>query len=157
MKVTTTSDTLIVDNRPWVLGLLMGAFGFGLIAFLIQKVMNGQVFVVLILIFVLAVLLLFFTAFVQRDQLVLDARAGTVAHRRKTLLNYTENHHSLSDLSHVSVQAHKRASGDTYRMVFHITGGGAAGIHPFTMAFTDCPRCAGTVKTVNAWLKARRA
>lgn len=151
-------EQLIVENNPLlvtVLLIVMAAVfvAAGLIALLAGEVVFGLIW----LGFTIPFFGLFFVLFVRRNQLILDAGAGTVTHRRKSLLKYTEVIHELDHLDRAIVESsHSSEGGSTHRMSLVLSGGMDKGLHPFTLAYTSGSGARRGADAVNRWLEALR-
>ncbi|TNF62707.1 MAG: hypothetical protein EP307_06440 [Rhodobacteraceae bacterium] len=159
MKVIhNTPEQLIVEETPWLLGIM-------LIFFILCFVGPG-----LFLVFQGELMGLFFAAvggglglmglivFVQRVQVILDGAGNRVILRRRTMLRYTQIEHALSDLSEARLDMTRGSKGGTlYRPVLIFDRGMSAGDHPIIEAYTSGRGPGRAVDAINGWLQATRA
>ncbi len=150
---------LILENRPVLITVLLSVMALVFVGSGAGIMASGEVWFGLFWLgFTIPFFGLFFVLFVRRNQLILDAEAGTVTHRRKSLLNYTEVVHDLADLGEAIVEtSHSGEGGATHRMSLVLTGGMDAGTHPFTLAYTSGRGARRGADAVNRWLDAHRA
>lgn len=158
MKVTRdTPDQLILDDTPWLVGLVLAAMILACAAIGLSLLGSGHAGRGLaILGFGLPFLGLFFGLFVRRNQLILDRVAGKVIHRRATVLGRTEVVHYLDNLDRAIIQTSRGKNGDTYRMTLVLSGGMDAGLHPFTRVYSSGRGARRGAEAVNRWLARAR-
>jgi len=157
MKISHTPDLLIIDNTPWLFGIILMAAVFGAIVSGLFLLVTGDGITALWHVPLVAFLMIFVWAFVRRNQLLLDARARTVTHRRRTIFSHTEVIHDLSHLAETFVEESRGKNGPTYRMTLRLGAGMDRGDHPFTMAYTSGPGARRASNAVNDWLRDRRS
>ena len=156
MKIThNTPDLLIIDNTPWLVGILLAGMilmpvGFGINALFSGDIQTG----LLVLILGGGFGALFFAVFVRRNQLVLDRRDNRVEMRRRTLFRQTSIRHDLRHLRRAIVQTSRSDNSDTHRMTLELDGGMDPGLHPFTSVYTSGKGARRGADAVNAWLTA---
>ncbi len=151
-------EQLIVENNPLLITILLSVMGLVFVGSGVGILASGDIgFGLLWLGFTIPFFGLFFVLFVRRNQLILDATAGTVTHRRKSLIKYTEVVHELAHLGEAIVEpSHSGGNGPTHRMSLVLTGGMDKGTHPFTLAYTSGGGARRGADAVNRWLAARR-
>lgn len=170
MKITrNTPDLLVAEQVPWFMAVMLGLFtlGFSAIGLLVmpQTLPGGLVFL-----FVGGGLGLGATGvFVERLQLVLDARDATVTLRRRTIFRQQETVLPLdavlaatgeSTLSGRYTDESDLPPRRLHRPSLVLADGGAGGgqvLHPITEIYDSGPGAALVVRAVNDWLAALRA
>lgn len=153
MKVIRkTPNQLIVEERPWVIGILLVIamlvpIGIGL-AMLFDGAWLG-----LMVVLSAAFPLLFIFIFVRRVQVVFHRSEGWVEIRRQTLRDQTAVRHELSEIERASVQSSSTSDGaDTHRIVLHIPKGQSKGIHPLTQYYASGSGSHRVADAINDWL-----
>ena len=157
MKITNTPDLLVIDKRPWIIGLLLIGVIFGLLTSSVLSLLSGSVWGTLAPLPVVAFVGFFFWAFVRRSQLLLNAVDRTATLRNRTMSNYTEVVHDLDHLSGAILETSGGSDGDVYRMTLQIKAGMDEGLHPFTESYSSGPNANKAVEAVNTWLARLRA
>ena len=105
MKVSTHSrDFLILDEIPWISGMLITLVTLFLIWFGISELRDGDTFAYFLLGFGLLAGPLFFALFVQRYQVIFSRPDGRITRRKRSILGYGERHFPLADVIHAEVQ-----------------------------------------------------
>jgi len=118
MKVVHRSEQLlIVEDQPWLIGVLMIVmvlvFAVGGMALLA----SGEVFGGLMMLLIgVGVPVLIGALMVQRVRLTFDRSAGTVTRTRRSVLGLTQTTHALDRLDRACVGASSDSDGTTYRM-----------------------------------------
>ena len=158
MKVTHNDpNLLIVETRPWILGLLFGGgalafFGAG-IARLIALDIAGLGFFAGGLF-----LLLFLYIFVRRVQVVFHRPEGWVEIRSRSLRRYDRVRHELVEIERAMVQTNNSGDGGpTHRVALVIPEGQSRGKHPLTNHYTSGSGADRATKAINAWLDSASA
>lgn len=152
-------EQLIIEDRAIFITAIVGTLGFMFVASGLIGTFHGDFWFgfvwTLVSLPLFGVLLLLFA---RRNQLILDAVAGTMTHRRKTLLGYSQVIHDLAELDRAEVETSRSSDGDdTYRMVLILKRGMDAGPHPFTEVYTSGRGAERGTDAVNRWLDALRA
>lgn len=157
MKVTTqTPDLLIIDDRPWFVGLSLGIMALIFVGIGITQVLDGELGG---LVFVLAVppfMALFFFIFVRRTQLVLHGPEGWVEIRQRTLLGFNAIRHDLAEIERAIVETSRSSDSDTHRVTLIIPEGQSAGRHPVTQVYTSGGGAERAANAINHWLEGHR-
>lgn len=165
MKVTTNHpDVLIIEEMPWFIAIMLSLFtlvfaGIGLLV-IPQTVLGG-------LVFLLVGGGLGFAGvgvFVERLQLILDAREGRVILRSRTIFRHRETVFDLSDLIRATGES-TLSGGDTSSdparvrrpvhrpaLVLRDGAGGAPLLHPITEIYDSSRASAEVVRAINHWL-----
>ena len=154
--VTDTPDTLILEDRPWGLGIfiavlmvVMCVLGIGMAA--AGEPWGGATFFVGGL--VMAGLSLW--ALVRHTQLWIDRPAGAVAHRVRTILGMTASTYPLSDLQRAETQATRGSKGQMlYRPVL-VFGGETLATVQVIDAFASPQAAEAVAQVINTWLSRR--
>lgn len=154
MKVTrNTPDQLIVDDTPWIIGILMALFillfsGAGL-AILASGEWAGLLFIVV----GGGVGLVCFAVFVVRVQVIFDRPTNALVMRRRSVFSYSEVRHDLSDLQGVVLEQTTGSKGGTlYRPTLVLDRGMSKGRHPIVQAYTNFRGPHLVHDAVKAWL-----
>lgn len=165
MKVTHSSpDLLMIEDMPWFMAIMLGLFtvffaGVGLLV-MPQTLVGG-------LVFLIGGGGLGFAGvciFVERLQVILDARAGTAILRSRTILRHRETVFDLSDVIRAtgeSTLSGGETSTDPSRvrrpvhrptLVLRDGAGGAPLSHPITEIYDSSRASAEVVRAINHWL-----
>ena len=150
-----TDDLLIVEDRPWFIGIMMIVmaltFAFGGMAILASGEILGGVMMLLIGV---GVPLLIGTLMVQRVRLTFDRSAGTVTRTRRSVLGLTQTTHALDRLDRARVGVSTDSDGTTYRMELDLRD--PPEMVPFTSYHTSGKRPEEMTRAVNDWLGTAR-
>ncbi|MEM9343259.1 MAG: hypothetical protein AAGA87_09450 [Pseudomonadota bacterium] len=149
MKITqNTSDTLVVDNTPWIFAAILIAavlFSTAMGFFVFAPLGEGLVFTLMPAIGGV----LCFVFLVRRTQLVLDRRTDSAEVRRRTVFGYAVDEFRLSALQGATLYTEGAGKSRRYRVVLDVDGSE----RPFTMVYTGFgPKDA--VDAINAWVGA---
>ncbi|KIC51953.1 hypothetical protein [Tateyamaria sp. ANG-S1] len=90
-----------------------------------------------------------FALAIQRDQVIFDARAGTVTIQRRTLLRYRNAVHPLAHVRHAEVEAFSDTARPT--LTFHDRP-----TYPLVEAYVSGNGPKQTADAINDWLRAYR-
>lgn len=152
MKITThTPDLLIVEDRPWLIGLAMTGFTLFIVVAGVATWADGNpvkgVFILL-----LAALAGGggFWAFVRRSQAVFHRPEGWVELRSRTVTGPSRVRHKLSEIDAALVEDYS----DSHRVVLRIPSGESEGRHPITPVYTSGSHHEAIAATINDWLRA---
>ncbi|KAA0917660.1 hypothetical protein FLO80_06405 [Aquicoccus porphyridii] len=153
MKIKTdTPDLLIVDDTPWLTGVMLIVFilvfvgvGLGLI---LEGIWHGLIFLVVgggmgAVAFVL---------FVRRVQVVFYRPEGWVEIRRANALRHSRVRHTIDEISRAVVEQSAGKNGTLYRVVLEIDHGQSAGRHPLSLAYSNIGDHRGVAHAINDWL-----
>lgn len=156
MKIThNTPELLIIDSKPWLVGIILAAMVLVAVAIGLGMMMSGEVLTgILVAVLGGAFTGLFFAIFVRRNQLVLDRRDNRLEMRRRTLFRHTRVRHDLHHLRRAIVETSRGDKQDTHRMTLELDGGMDAGLHPFTAVYTSGRGARRGADAVNGWLAA---
>jgi hypothetical protein len=168
MKIThDTTSLLIAEDMPWLfavmlsLGLLLFV-GVGLLvssqtligAFVMAGIGGGMCFAAICI-------------FVERLQIILDARAGTATLRSRTILRHREEVLPLADVLRATGET-TLSGGDTssdpsrvrrrmYRPSLVLAdGAGGEVLRPITEIYDSSPAAGAVVRAINMWLDRHR-
>jgi hypothetical protein len=153
MKVTRNNpDTLILESRPLIVGLLiilvvLGMASAGMSLLGNREIMGGFVFLVV----AIAGGGLAFWIIVRRSQIWFDATDGQIAIRQATLTGFEETVVPLSELKEAIVQQ-SAGTGKTTNRVALRCGGRTNRIIPLTVHYTSGPGPARAARVINDWL-----
>ncbi|MEX0282671.1 MAG: hypothetical protein AB3N13_15925 [Arenibacterium sp.] len=158
MKITRNlPEQLILDHTPWVFSLLFGGMALVFLSIGVTLVMNGELFGLIFTLVGGGVGGLVFFMIARRVQLILDAEAGTITLRRRTLLGYSEEVHALADLREAILEETTSSKGGrTYRPSLYLSGM-SEGIHPILKVYTNTGGPRTAVNAINTWLDSHRA
>jgi hypothetical protein len=154
MKVIHRTDRLLVlEDRPWLIGVLMIIMVLVFLAGGMALLASGEVFGGLMMLLIGGgVPLLIAALMVQRVRLTLDRGTGTVTRTRRSVLGLTRTTHDLSRVEKARVAVSTDSDGSTYRMELDL--GDPPETLPFTTYFTSGTRPEQMAAAVNHWLAA---
>lgn len=157
MKITTdTPDLLIVDDRPVVLGVVLMLFTLTFVGIGLAVTFDGSPAGLLFAVFGGGLGLLFFWIFVRRAQLVFHRPEGWVEIRRRNLFGGSKQRFRLDEIERAEVEESSGSEGGvTYRVVL-AAHGESAGLHPFTLAYSNVGRHHEIAARINQWLGGER-
>ncbi len=152
MKVIrNTTNQLIVEQRPWLLGIGRGAAVLVSVAIGLNMVVAGDLSGLWFIVGA-TMSLMFMFIFVRRVQVVFHRPEGWVEIRRQNLRGRSTVRHSLSEISGVTVDTSNSGDTPTHRVVLHIPEGQSAGEHPLTHYYTSGRGSKRAAKAINDWL-----
>ncbi|MDQ2095816.1 hypothetical protein [Rhodalgimonas zhirmunskyi] len=148
-----TDHTLIVEDTPWIFGLVLiimfmvfASIGIGLIA-------SGEWMGLMFLLIGLTVIPGVAFLLIQRVQVVFYRPEGWVEIRRINLLKGRQTiRHKLDEISRAIVQTSSSGKGTTYRVALVIDHGQSAGTHPLTTVYSNVGKHHNVADAINAWL-----
>ena len=155
MKIRSdTPDLLIVEDRPWILGLMIILFILAFCAAGLFMILDGEWMGLPFLVIGGGIGLVAFWAFVRRVQVVFyrpggwaEIRRANVFRRRATRFDLEGVHHALVETSH--------SDGDElYRLALFVEKGGVSGTKPLTLAYSNIGDPHSVAAAINAWLGA---
>lgn len=152
MKVIHRSDTLLVlEDRPWRLGLTMIVMAVGFLAFALSLFSDGEVAggIMLGLIGV-GVPLGIGSLMVQRVQLRLDRSTGLVTRTCRSVRGLTQETYPLRRLAEARVDSNRGNNGGTHRMELRLVKPPAE--VPFTSYHSGGSQAEQMANAVNSWL-----
>ena len=137
MKVSrNTPDQLIVEDVPWLLGIMLAGFILLFVGVGIGLVLSGEIFGLLFAIGGGGVGGLCFALMVRRVQVILDRPTGTLVIRRRSVLGYSEVRHDLADLSGAILEETRSSKGSTLRRpTLVLDRGMSQGRHPVVATY----------------------
>ena len=150
-------DLLIVEERPWVLGVIFAGgalvlFWVGMVR-LIALELAGFAYIAMGLF-----LLLFLYLFVRRVQVVFHRPEGWVEIRQRSLTRYDRIRHDLAEIERAMVQTNNSGDGGpTHRVALVIPEGQSKGKHPLTNYYSGGSGADRATKAINGWLDSARA
>ena len=156
MKVSrNTPHQLIVEDVPWLLGIMLAGFILLFVGVGIGLVLSGEIFGLLFAIGGGGVGGLCFALMVRRVQVILDRPTGTLVIRRRSVLGYSEVRHDLADLSGAILEETRSSKGSTLRRpTLVLDRGMSQGRHPVVATYTNTGGPRKLVQAVNQWLQA---
>ncbi len=161
MKITqNTPALLVVDDRPWFIGLLLIGFAAVFGALGLGAVISGY-FGGLLMMLIAGLAGVAFTFLVERTQLVMDSTAGKLEIRKKSMRRKKVDKRDLKDLRHTTVESqtsHRNGNPKTTsRIVLVFSDDDPDSGTPLTAALTSGGAAERISPVINAWLEAARA
>lgn len=154
MKIrTNTPELLIVEDRPWLLGVMLGGFILLFVAIGLSMLSSGEMAGWFVLLFGGGMGVVAFMAFVRRVQAVFHRSEGWVEIRRANVLRRQTVRHELHEVSRAVVQELSGKDGPTRRVALIFDDGPSAGTHPLRLAYTNYGNPQGVADAINAWLR----
>jgi hypothetical protein len=155
MKIkTNTPDLLVVEERPWLLGLGIILFTLIFAAVGLFMLTDGEWMGLAFLLIGGGLGLLGFFAFVRRVQVVFFRPEGWVELRRANALRRSTVRHDLGEISRAIVETSRGENADLHRVTLEIDSGQSAGLHPLTQAYTNVGKHHAVARAINDWLSA---
>ncbi len=160
MKIKLNSaNILVAEEMPWLIAIMLVLFIFAFVALGLGIAFDG---VWEGLLFALMGGGLGFAAlcvFVERLQVILDAREGLITLRRRTVLKYEQKVLPLDALLRAEAQwTTSRKDGRTRnlsRPALVVTEDGAEKIYPVTQVYSNGPGTERLVNAINDWAAQR--
>ena len=152
MKVIHRSDMqLVLEDRPWLLGLTMIVMAVGILAFALSLLSEGEVAggIMLGLIGV-GVPLGIGSLMVQRVRLTLDRSTGQVTRTCRSVRGLTQQTYPLRRLAEARVDSKRGKNGGTHRMELRLIDPPAE--VPFTSYHAGGGQAEQMAEAVNSWL-----
>ncbi len=152
MRVTRrTPDQLIVEDRPWLITIALSVIFLGTVSLTVFLIAASEFLIALCISGFAAYIGLFIAVFVQRIQVIFDRSAGTVTHRKRSLLRYREVVRPLGELDRAVC-----TGGDTKRPELVFGTGMSGGQHPITVSSVSGPGPERIAEAINDWLNTRQ-
>jgi len=151
MKVMhDTYEVLILEDRPWVFGIMMIAVALIMAAASMHNLADGHRGPGIASgLFALAMILMF-PLFIRRAMLTFDRVSGTITLTKRSTRKQTTQEFALSDLQGAEVLTSTNSDGDEFHSVrLHV---GEASV-PFTDTASSGDDAAEMADTINAWLQ----
>lgn len=152
MKVThNTPERLTLDDRPWIVGVLLIGFTLIFLAVGINLLLNAEVFGGLMMGGVGGGLgFLAFWGFVRRTIVFLDRAAGVVLIREASLFGQTETTYPLASVRRARVESSRSGQGSsTHRPALEMGDGSRL---PLRKAYISGQGAGRVVAALNDWL-----
>ena len=148
-----TPEQLIVEETPWLLGILLSVFTLIFVGAGIGLVASGEVFGLVFALGGGGLGGLCLALMVQRVQVILDRPSDALIVRRRDLLRYIEVRHALSDLSKAVLEETRGSKGSTlWRPTLILDRGMSAGAHPIVSVYTNGSSPRRMAGAINNWL-----
>jgi hypothetical protein len=159
MKVTTdTPDLLIIEDRPIILGIALGAFILVFVGIGLGLALNGEPWGLLFALIGGGLGLGAFWAFVRRVQVVFHRPESYVEFRRRNIFGASRVRHALGEIERAEIEESSSSdNGTTWRVALVIEQGQSVGRHPITLAYSNGSGHHRTADAINRWLDAARA
>ncbi|WP_299048246.1 hypothetical protein [uncultured Tateyamaria sp.] len=148
--VRNLPSQLILAHAPWFLGGGLIVCIIGCAAAGLALLAAGETAGLLTVAAGAGVPLGIFAMAIKRDQVIFDARAGTVTVQRRTLLKYASAVHPLDGVRRAEVEAFS----DTARPV--LTFHGSTAPYPLVEAFQSGNGPRHSAQAINDWLRTYR-
>jgi len=155
MKVIHRSDTLLmIEDRPWLIGILMIGTALIFLAGSMALLSSGETFGGLMMGLIgVGVPVLIGALMVQRVRLTFDRKAGQITRMRRSVLGLTRVTYPLDRLVEARVGASRDGDGTTYRMELRLAD--PVETVPFTSYHTSGRKPDEMAQAVNDWLVQR--
>ena len=148
-----TEHTLIVEDRPWLIGAMMIVFVLAFGGAGLFLVTSGEWFGLIFMFFGFVFAPLLFSFFVRRVQAVFYRPENWLELRRKTLFGQSRARFDLRDVRRATVETTTGSKGGTlYRVALEMESGGIAGRKPLTTAYSNVGDHRGVAAAINEWL-----
>jgi hypothetical protein len=148
-----TPDLLVLDYTPWLWAVVLMIPTLIFIGLGLSLLVEGEVLGALGAILGSGLWIMGLVIFVERLQVILDRRTGTVTLRRRTVLRYRQDTYDLAGLDRADVQRSSGSKGgSTYRPVLVFVGGEDRGIHPITQIYSSGGGAHQAANAINGWL-----
>lgn len=154
MKVIrNTPDHLILEETPWILGIAMVGFILSFVGPGLFLVVSGDWMGLFFAGVGGGLGFMALAVFVQRIQLILDRRAGTLTLRHATILRYIQEVIPLTHLQGAELESRVGSKGRRLvRAELVLSSGTGTRRLPVTEVWTNGGGPGRTVASVNAWL-----
>ena len=154
MKVIhRTEDLLMVEDRPWLIGIMMIVMALIFAVGGMALLASGEVFGgAMMLLIGVGVPVLIGALMVQRVRLTFDRPAGTVTRTRRSVLGLSQTVHRLDRLDRARVGVSIDSDGTSYRMELDLRD--PPEMLPFTTYHTSGRRPEAMAQAINDWLGA---
>ena len=151
-----TPDLLIVEDRPWLFGVMIILFILIFCGAGLMMVAEGEWMG-----FVFAIVggglgLVAFWGFVRRVQVVFHRPEGWIEIRRANLFRRLKNRYELAGVKRAIVETRRSDNADLHRVALIIEAGGVTGTKPLTEAYSNFGNHRQVADTINSWLAAAR-
>lgn len=151
MKVLRESaDELVIEEKPWFLGLMLAVFVLGFAAAALAAAFDGHWLAALGLGALAASFAWVSARVVERVWLVLDRRAGTVELRRRNFGRFRRQGWPLARLEAVALQSDFGEGSRTYRLALRLQGEPAP--LPMTRYYQSGRGTEACAKAASDWL-----
>lgn len=152
MKIVHRSDTLLVlEDRPWVIGVFMIAMALMFLAASMAVVGRGEILGGFFLALVGGGVPILIAAFVvQQVRLTLDRSSGQLVRISRSVRGLTRQEFALSRLVEARVGVNYDSDGNTYRTELHLQE--PAEKVPFTSYYTNGRKPEQMAEAVNDWM-----
>jgi hypothetical protein len=159
MKVTrNTPDQLIIENNPWLFGILLALIAFVFTCMGLLILASGAIFPgIAFLVVGLLITSVGTFVFIRRVQVIFDRPNNLLEIRRKSVSGMDVVKHELSDFSHAVVQRNRMRSANgqprqpAYRAVLVLDKGMSAGDHPVTQMYHTGSGADRMAEAINTW------
>ncbi len=153
MKVIrNTADQLIVEERPWLIGVFLIAFVLVFTGVGLSMIANGEYWGIVFL-GGAAAAFLFIRVFVRRVQVIFNRPQGWIEIRRRSMSRQSNIRYDLTEITHAEVETSNSGDGGpTHRIVLIIPKGQSQGRHNLTEYYVSGKGSHKTAKAINDWL-----
>jgi hypothetical protein len=155
--VRNTPEQLIIEETPWVLGIMLVFFILAFVGPGLFLVTQGEVIGLFFAAVGGGLGVMGLVVFVQRVQVILDTTTDEVIVRRRSVLRYTQEVHPLSELAEAQLDTTRGSKGTIMnRPVLIFDRGMSAGPLPIIASYTSGQGPRRAVSAINGWLQATR-
>ncbi len=153
MKVRrNTPDLLIVEDTPWLFGLMITGFILVFCGIGLGLMFSGEWIGLLFFFFGGGMGLVAFWAFVRSVQVVFHRPGGWIEIRRANVFRKHKSRYDLAGVQSAHVETTHSDKGTLYRVALIIESGGVSGSKPLTLAYSNIGDPKGVAATINTWL-----
>lgn len=159
MKITrNTPDQLIIESKPWLIGVMILLFILIFVAVGLAMIANGEWMGLFFVVLGGGLGVLAFWAFVRRMQVIFHLPKRYVELRRKPIFSMTRVRHDLGEVSRAIIEESRSSKGAILqRVTLEFDSGQSRGRHPLTEAYSNIGNPSAIADTINAWLDSARA
>lgn len=153
MKVTrNTTDQLIVEERPWLFGLMLIIFVLVFTGVGLSMIAAGEFWGIAFL-FGAATGFLFIRVFVRRVQVIFNRPERWIEIRRRSMSRQSAIRYDLTEITQAEVETSNSGDGGpTHRVTLIIPKGQSAGRHNLTDYYVSGNGSHRAAKAINDWL-----
>jgi hypothetical protein len=153
MKIRRNSpDLLIVEDRPWLLGLMIILFILIFCGAGLTMLLSGEWLGLLFFLAGGGLGFGAFWAFVRRVQVVFYRPEGWVEIRRANIMRRLATRFDLAGVHRALVETSTSDGKNLHRVALFVEKGGVTGTKPLTLAYSNVGDHHGVASAINAWL-----
>ena len=153
MKIRrNTPDLLIVEDTPWLFGLMIIGFILVFCGVGLSLVLSGEWMGFMFFFLGGGLGLAAFWAFVRRVQVVFHRPGAWVEIRRANVFRKMATRYDLAGVHRALVETTHSDGSTLHRIALEVEKGGVSGRKPLTLAYSNIGDPHGVAKTINSWL-----